>query len=246
MNIFHPGGNELTDELAALCGWEPGARILDVGCGEGYALTRLREKGFSPVGCDTDKELLRRAKARDSQLRVRVTDGVCLDFPSLYFDGAMLECSFSLMERHEELLHELYCVLRPGAVLGISDLFLLDPDPERVRAHRQWAYSVLNRPRVNEGECESSEFPSPVLLDGVFLLDELRALIEETGFTLLTVQDRTQELRDWCAQTLMDYGSFEAMWDACLPEGAERGRFCRESYPKNCGYFLLAARKEER
>ena len=174
---------------------------------------------------------------------MRVTDGVCLDFPSLYFDGAMLECSFSLMERHEELLHELYCILRPGASFGISDLFLVDPDPERVRENRDAALAVLNKPRERENDCETAQFPSPVLLDGVFVLDELKKMVEATGFELLAVEDRTQALKDWAAQTLMDYGSFEEMWRQCLPDGAERARFCRSQYPQNCGYFILTARK---
>ena len=55
MNLFHPGGHEMTQALVRLCGWEPGARVLDIGCGEGHALTWLREQGFQPVGCDTDR-----------------------------------------------------------------------------------------------------------------------------------------------------------------------------------------------
>ena len=240
---FHPGGADLTREAARAAGWKAGDRILDVGCGDGTSMRLLRDElGIKPVGCDRDKAILARAKELDGTLQLRQTDGLCLDFPSLYFDGALLECSFSLMNRHDELLHELYCVLKPGASIAITDLYCINPDSDRAGEVYYEAKRILNTPRT-EQDCEDADsYPSPYLLDGLFVVDNLLHAIRDTGFEITLFRDKTRQLQNWYAQLLMDYGSLEAYWKETLPEGS--APFCRAKPGKNTGYFLLAARKE--
>ncbi len=242
MNIFHPGDWELTKEAVRLCGFRAGDRILDVGCGEGVTASRLRDElGLKPVGCDRDENILKRARERDPALKLRKTDGVMLDFPSKYFDGALMECSFSLMTRHDELLHELWCILKDGGRLAIADLYMMNPEPESAAEAYYEAKLRLNAPRV-EGECnEDEEYPSPYLLDGMFVIDNLIKAIMDTGFEITAFRDRTRELNNYIAQILMDYGSVENMWEQCLPEGSKP--YCRAKIGKNTGYFILTARK---
>ena len=240
---FHPGGEDLTREAARAAGWKAGDRILDVGCGDGASMRLLRDElGVKPVGCDRDKAILARAKELDGSLQLRQTDGLSLDFPSLYFDGALLECSFSLMNRHDELLHELYCILKPGASIAITDLYCINPDADRAGEIYYEAKRILNTPR-KEDDCKTADsLPSPYLLDGMFVIDNLLHAIRETGFEITLFRDRTKQLQDYYAQLLFDYGSLDAYWEAVLPKGCRP--FCRAVPGKNCGYFLLTAQKE--
>ena len=240
---FHPGGADLTREAAKNAGWKAGDRILDVGCGDGTSMRLLRDElGIKPVGCDRDKAILARAKELDGTLQLRQTDGLCLDFPSLYFDGALMECSFSLMNRHDELLHELYCILKPGATFAMTDLYCINPDADRAGEAYYEAKRILNTPK-QENDCKNADsIPSPYLLDGMFVIDNLLHAIRETGFEITLFRDRTRQLQDYYAQLLFDYGSLDAYWEAVLPKGCQP--FCRVTPGKNCGYFLLTARKE--
>ena len=240
---FHPGGADLTREAVRAAGWKAGDRVMDVGCGDGSSMRLLRDEfGVKPVGCDRDKAILARAKELDGTLQLRQTDGLSLDFPSLYFDGALLECSFSLMNRHDELLHELYCILKPGAAFAMTDLYCINPDADRAGEVYYEAKRILNTPK-QENDCKNADsIPSPYLLDGMFVIDNLLHAIRETGFEITLFRDRTRQLQDYYAQLLFDYGSLDAYWEAVLPKGCRP--FCRAKPGKNCGYFLLAARKE--
>ena len=238
----HPGGEALTLEAAKACGWKEGDRILDVGCGGGESMLLLKKTlGLKPVGCDRDEGMLARAKLLDPDAKLRITDGMSLDFPSLYFDGALLECSFSLMNRHDEMLNELYCVLKKGGRIAISDLYYINPDPDKAGEVYYEAKRILNTPK-EEGDCEKAdEIPSPYLLDGMFVIDHLLYAIRETGFEITYFRDRTKQLQDWYAQLLMDYGSLDDFWKQTLPPGSEP--FCRAKVDKHTGYFLLTAEK---
>jgi len=53
----------------------PGARVLDVGCGEGSFAAELASAGAQVVGIDVAEEPLRRARARHPELDLRLVDG---------------------------------------------------------------------------------------------------------------------------------------------------------------------------
>ena len=67
------GGTALTRHGLALCGFSPGARLLDVGCGPGVTLALLRELGYCGIGADISSAFLGEIKARSPDARcVRV------------------------------------------------------------------------------------------------------------------------------------------------------------------------------
>ena len=48
----HPGGDTHTMRMIELCALSPGARVLDMGAGEGEAVALLRAHGLDAVGID--------------------------------------------------------------------------------------------------------------------------------------------------------------------------------------------------
>ena len=57
-NICRPGGFEITARAAELSGWQPGDRVLDLGCGTGASLRYLEEHmGLFMQGVEADASL---------------------------------------------------------------------------------------------------------------------------------------------------------------------------------------------
>ncbi len=245
MSILHPGGTSLTDSMLDMCSLLPGQALLDLGCGYGDTAAHISKKyEVTVIGAEVNDKMLAAARSAHPELAFVKCDGQTLDFDSHTFDCALMECSFSLMPRQEELLHELYCVLKPGGRLAISDLYMLHPDMERAKKNCIEAQKLIYHQR-KDGECtEEQVFPSPFCLDGMFVKELLLALLEDTGFTLEIWCDKTQDLRNWAAQLLMDHGSFDAAAAALMPEGVDCSSFCRVSPGKQTGYFTMVARRE--
>lgn len=222
MDCFHPGGRQITDRAVEICGFKKQDSILDIGCGEGKTMEYLMDRyGFEVAGCDLSIEMIKRAAERNPNLKIIKCDGNSLSFPPSSFDGAIMECSFSLFPDHPRFLLGLYKILRPGAKLAISDLYMAYPRPAATSQNQS----------------------GTALKEGVLTKDYLTECLEQAGFKLIVWEDKTQDLKNYIAQVLMDYGSFENMWRERLPVGADVKNFCNINYSKNTGYFLLAAEK---
>jgi 2-polyprenyl-3-methyl-5-hydroxy-6-metoxy-1,4-benzoquinol methylase len=98
-----------------------GERVLDVGCGEGRFAAELVRAGARVVGIDVAEEPLRRARAREEQLDLRIVDG----------DGPweLEDASFDVVWAGEVIEHvadtaawlsEVRRVLRSGGSLLVS------------------------------------------------------------------------------------------------------------------------------
>ena len=100
------------------------AKVLDVGCGTGELLRRLRAKYPNAVlaGIDPVEEMLAVAKEKLSakeDLRIGYADS--LPWPSASFD-VVLSCNmFHYISHPIEALQEMGRVLRPGGVLVMTD-----------------------------------------------------------------------------------------------------------------------------
>jgi SAM-dependent methyltransferase len=109
------------ERLAALV--PPGARVLDLGAGDGYLCELLAARGARPVGVDVSREEL-------ALLRRRAGGSLCgvaaraqaLPFVAGAFDACVCHLAFMLMEDAPAVARELARVLAPGgwfaAVLG--------------------------------------------------------------------------------------------------------------------------------
>ena len=96
-------------------------RVLDVGCGEGRFAAELARRGFAVVGVDVAEEPLRRARARDPGLELRIVPA----------EGRwpLADASFDLVWAGETIEHvadtvgwlsEVHRVLRGGGRLLLS------------------------------------------------------------------------------------------------------------------------------
>lgn len=96
------------------------AAALDLGCGGGRLMERLREKGAKPIGIDISSELLK--MARKKSLDVIQGSIHQLPFPNESFD--IVVSNFTLLylppDGQEKTLKEVYRVLKRGGVFVYS------------------------------------------------------------------------------------------------------------------------------
>ena len=113
-----PGGyHDLLDELEASFVERFGRNrdVLEVGCGTGLVLSRIKKFARSAQGIDLSPEMLERAKARG--LTVQVGSATALPFEDAQFD---VTCSFKVLAHVPEIetaLGEMLRVTRPGGVV---------------------------------------------------------------------------------------------------------------------------------
>ena len=107
----HPGGEAATRRLISAAALAPGARVVDLGAGDGSAVRLLRSLGFEALGIDLlPGEGVERG------------DVLAPPFPPGSFDAALCECAFFLSGAPERALREAARLLRPGGALLFSDI----------------------------------------------------------------------------------------------------------------------------
>lgn len=110
----HPGGAPLTERAVRLARLPEGARILDIGCGDGDTVSLLRRRGFDARGIDESAENL--------------------PFGASEFDCAMFECVLSALDDPLSALREARRVLVPGGQLIISDMYARQGAPDALKS----------------------------------------------------------------------------------------------------------------
>lgn len=116
--IDRPGGFTLTDKAVASCGFPPGARLLDVGCGSGATVRHLiRDYGLDAHGID------KAPCASWNRANLSCACGEHIPFRDGETDGVLLECSLSVMHDPNQVLKECHRILKPRAYLVLSDLY---------------------------------------------------------------------------------------------------------------------------
>ena len=115
----HPGGEAHTRRMLALAPLPAGARILDLGAGDGTAVRLLRGLGYSADGLDLAprSELVRRGNFLRTGL------------PGESFDGILSQCAFYQSGDVPGALRESARLLKPGGLLLLSDVFFAAPEP---------------------------------------------------------------------------------------------------------------------
>ncbi len=138
--MARPGGFNLTGRALEYCEFNPGARILDIGCGLGATVRYLRKKrGLEAEGIDiaTDAPNCRSGDARS------------LPFEAESLDGTMFECSLVKMKNPEKALTEANRVLKPDGKLVVSGLYVLGdsvppPSPDFLLTRKGFEQTLKN------------------------------------------------------------------------------------------------------
>lgn len=115
-----------------LLGPEPGASVLDLGCGTGddvQELARLVGANGRVVGIDRSETVIAQARERAAgtnlPVEFRVADAYALPFPDATFEACRADRVFHHLEHPRQAMGELVRVARPG-----GRLVLFDPDFE--------------------------------------------------------------------------------------------------------------------
>ncbi|MFW6201889.1 MAG: SAM-dependent methyltransferase [Gemmatimonadota bacterium] len=171
---FHIRGREATRELGRLTGLESGMRVLDVGCGlGGPARTLATEFGCRVVGLELTKVYCRAARLLNERLgvgdAVRIHHGDALDppFDDATFDAAVIVHVTMNVADKRRLFAGIRRLLRRGGRLGLYEILAGPTRPEHVPV--PWA-----------DDPELSHLIAP---------DDLRALLERTGYRVLEWND---------------------------------------------------------
>ena len=111
----HPGD---TNHLIELAGLRPGARVLDLGAGDGDGVRLLRTLGYDARGLDQ--------KAAPD---VEAGDLLHTGFAGGSFDAVMSECAFFVSGDVPGALRESARLLKQGGTLLLADVFFQPPEP---------------------------------------------------------------------------------------------------------------------
>lgn len=175
---LRPGGFALTDKAVLYGGLKPRARVLDVGCGNGASVRRLRARhGLCAFGVDYSAEQVR-AGHREG-LPIARGDGTRLPVCTEAVEAVFSECVLSLIPDASAALGEFWRVLKPEGLLVLADLVALHDD---------------------------GRF-GPGCVQGAFSQKALLALLDKSGFRLVLQQDHSAMLAELAARIVFAGGS---------------------------------------
>ena len=153
LDILHPGGLELTQQLARLCQIGQDTSVLDVASGTGESACYLaQELGASVVGLDVSDFMIERAKNKAEQRNLEIefekADAHQLPFGDETFDRVISECTTCTLDK-EKAIREMVRVVKPNGYVGIHDICWKQDTPEPLRF--RLAQLEGERPETLEG-----------------------------------------------------------------------------------------------
>lgn len=139
--VIHPGGRQATEELFTWADFQPGQRVLDIGCGVGTtAIAMARRFAVHVTAADIAPHMRARAlaNATSAGLRDRVSieeaDITTLPYHDASFDRVVAEAVTMFVDRRQAM-RELVRVCRPGGrVLTSAGLWRRTPTAEARQA----------------------------------------------------------------------------------------------------------------
>jgi SAM-dependent methyltransferase len=216
---LRPGGLALTTEILTCCKPSPGCSVLDVGCGPGHTVALMTtDFGLRVTGLDTSAAMLAKAACLTPDANFLKGEATAIPCKSHSFEMVISECVLSLTGDIDKSLQEMFRVLRPGGLLILTDIYCkksgLKPDLPNLRS------------------CIGSALPLEIIEKGLY----------NAGFTLHTLRDRSDLLKQLAGQIIFSYGSLEKFWQLFMGAEAARRTSCALAAVP-LGYYLLIAEK---
>ena len=184
---FHIRGREATLELAKMAGIQATWNVLDVGSGLGGSARFLAGRfGCRVVGIDLTPEYCDAARALSDLVRLTgLTEFHCESATEMPFEDGSFDLAWTQhvqmnIADKPELYRETARVLRPGGRFVFHDILAGPGGPPHFPV-----------PWANEPEMSFLIAPG-----------DLRALLEQSGFRVLTWRDTTDISRDWFLATV--------------------------------------------
>jgi ubiquinone/menaquinone biosynthesis C-methylase UbiE len=102
-----------------------GSRVLDIGCGTGFNVRQLAERGFEVSGVEPSGSMRENAQKENPGARIIDGDAESLPFPDASFDAVLMIEVIRYLADPARALAEAARVLRPGglAIVTIAPLF---------------------------------------------------------------------------------------------------------------------------
>jgi Methylase involved in ubiquinone/menaquinone biosynthesis len=175
----------------AIAALQEGQFVLDLGSGGGFDVFQAGEKVKASgrvIGVDMTPEMLAKARRNIEQYRKRTgLDNVefrlgeieYLPVPDASVDVVISNCVINLSPEKPQVWREIFRVLKPGGKVSVSDLALLKKLPDNIR---EMATALVG------------------CVAGAVLVDETRTMLEQTGFTSITLTpkpDYVRSMQDW-------------------------------------------------
>ncbi|MFQ5890358.1 MAG: class I SAM-dependent methyltransferase [Gemmatimonadota bacterium] len=210
LEVLHPGGLDITAELAELCGIGSDSVVLDIASGTGESACYLAERFAAEVfGVDLSHRMVARAaqKARERRLKLGFlrADAHHLPFRNGSFDAAISECTLSLL-RKETAIGEMIRVVKSGGRVGIHEICWKEDAPEELKRE------------LEEIEGERPE-----------TLRKWKGLLEVGGLDDVHVVDRSGLLARWFRDSKKRLGQGGATAACSSPSPAAPGSRSRAS-----------------
>ena len=165
---------------------QPGARVLEAGCGVGHVAVHFASKGVQVYGIDVVKNHVRWAQqcVKDrgfaKSVTVRLMDYHHLELPDRSFDGVYAIEAFCHATDPEKALGEFFRVLKPDGSISLFDYHRLKPD-EVSRNFKKSLEQFTRRTSMPAWE---------MFQDGV-----LQSMLERQGFQDVVAEDLSENIK---------------------------------------------------
>ena len=219
-DTLRPGGFFLTDKAIKYCSFNKNHKLLDIGCGMGETVMRLKNLfSLDSYGIDPSSKLLGLGKLKYKDINITLGRGENICFQDEFFNGVLAECTFSLMSSWKKTLIEGKRVLKTGGYFIISDVY--GRNVEHIKE--------LNACNVNS------------CMRGLLNVQELRGFALENNFEVLFMEDYSDLLKSLMGKIIFQYGSMSLFWKkaACIScdDFEKKLTMCKP------GYFLMILKK---
>jgi len=154
---FRPGGLALTERLGSLLRLAPGMVVLDAACGRGNSALYLAgtfscqvigvDFGAGNVAAGTEAA---RERLLDALTEFRIGDVESLPIEDATIDAVICECAFCTFPDKRRAAAEFARVLRPGGVVGLSDMTRSGEFPAELKTLLAWIACIADARPIEE------------------------------------------------------------------------------------------------